>query len=81
MSSTLIAELLARLPILVWLGAGFLGWIAGEMLAADEAAMAYIPVDVPETAIAATFAALVLFSGWVLNRIHARTPGPSSPGE
>jgi YjbE family integral membrane protein len=68
MSSTLIVDILARLPILVWLGAGFLGWVAGEMLAADEAAMAYLPVNVPEPAIAASFAVIVLIGGWLLNR-------------
>jgi YjbE family integral membrane protein len=33
--STLLVKLLDRLPILVWAGAALLGWIAGEMIAAE----------------------------------------------
>ena len=33
--ATLIMALLARFPILVWAGAGLLGWIAGELLMED----------------------------------------------
>jgi YjbE family integral membrane protein len=76
MSSTLIVTILNRLPILVWAGAGFLGWIAGEMLTADEAAMAYLPVEPPEWLVASAFAAFVLIVGWLLNRRH-RAAGTS----
>jgi YjbE family integral membrane protein len=33
--SAIIMALLGRLPILVWAGAGLLGWVAGEMLVSD----------------------------------------------
>jgi len=33
--STLIMSLLTRYPVLVWAGAGLLGWIAGELLVGD----------------------------------------------
>jgi YjbE family integral membrane protein len=33
--ATLIMLILARLPILVWAGAGLLGWIAGDTIATD----------------------------------------------
>jgi YjbE family integral membrane protein len=33
--ATLIMALLARFPLLVWAGAGLLGWVAGEMLDSD----------------------------------------------
>jgi YjbE family integral membrane protein len=33
--AALIMTLLARFPIFVWLGAGLLGWVAGEMLISD----------------------------------------------
>src|SRR6266404_7592185 len=39
--AALIMALLNRLPILVWAGAGLLGWIAGEVMATD-------PVIVPK---------------------------------
>jgi YjbE family integral membrane protein len=67
-SSTLIVTILNRLPILVWAGAGFLGWIAGEMLVADDAAMAYLPGHPSEWIVAALCAALVLAAGWLLTR-------------
>jgi YjbE family integral membrane protein len=35
--ATLISQLLTRFPLLVWAGAGLLGWIAGELLTADPA--------------------------------------------
>ena len=35
--AALIMALLTRLPILVWLGAALLGWIAGDVIATDPA--------------------------------------------
>lgn len=35
--AALIMALLTRLPVLVWLGAALLGWIAGEVIATDPA--------------------------------------------
>src|SRR5678815_718582 len=35
--STLMIKLMERFPIIVMLGAGLIGWVAGEMLAADAA--------------------------------------------
>jgi YjbE family integral membrane protein len=35
--AAIIMALLTRLPILVWAGAGLLGWIAGEVMATDPA--------------------------------------------
>ena len=34
--STLLSELLARFPVLVWAGGGLLGWIAGELIAQEK---------------------------------------------
>jgi YjbE family integral membrane protein len=73
LGSTLIVSILNRLPILVWAGAGFLGWIAGEMLVADEAAMAYLPAQPNEWLIAAACAALVLAIGWLINHRREET--------
>jgi YjbE family integral membrane protein len=39
--STLVMALLTRFPILVWAGAGLLGWIAGEMLVTDPVILGY----------------------------------------
>ena len=35
--AALIMALLARLPILIWAGAGLLGWVAGDVMATDSA--------------------------------------------
>jgi YjbE family integral membrane protein len=40
--AALITLLLERLPILVWAGAGLLGWVAGEAVASDLAVKAYL---------------------------------------
>jgi YjbE family integral membrane protein len=37
--AALIMALLTRLPVLVWLGAALLGWVAGEVIATDPAIM------------------------------------------
>jgi predicted tellurium resistance membrane protein TerC len=71
LSSTLIVTILNKAPLLIWAGAGFLGWIAGEMLVADEAAMAYAPVNPPEWLIPSVCTVLVLAVGWIVTRRHA----------
>ncbi|MDR4306660.1 TerC family protein [Chelatococcus sambhunathii] len=40
--STLLSAVLQRFPILVWLGAALLGWIAGEMIVGDVAALNFL---------------------------------------
>src|SRR5438874_1479071 len=40
--ATLIMTLLSRFPILVWAGAGLLGWIAGELLMEDPVSRPYL---------------------------------------
>ncbi|GGH11334.1 hypothetical protein GCM10007036_08310 [Alsobacter metallidurans] len=69
--ATLIMALLARFPLLVWAGAGLLGWVAGEMLDSDpylverfgEAQLKHLEIPF---AIAGT--ALVLGLGYALKR-------------
>ena len=40
--AALIMALLTKLPILVWAGAGLLGWIAGEVMATDPALVPHL---------------------------------------
>jgi len=40
--AALIMALLTKLPILVWLGAALLGWVAGEVIATDPAVLPWI---------------------------------------
>lgn len=39
--ATLISSILAKFPLLVWLGAALLGWIAGEMIGDDPALLSF----------------------------------------
>jgi YjbE family integral membrane protein len=46
--ATLVTWLLTRLPILIWVGAGLLGWIAGQMIVSDPGVLAYAKDYVPQ---------------------------------
>jgi YjbE family integral membrane protein len=43
----MLSTILERFPILIWLGAALLGWIAGEMLLSDMAVMQWLQVHMP----------------------------------
>jgi YjbE family integral membrane protein len=47
--AAVISEFLSRFPILVWMGAGLLGWIAGETVATDPVIAVHLkaPFDQP----------------------------------
>jgi len=68
--SQLVLKVLLRFPILVILGGGLLGWIAGEIMATDPAVIAWSPIDkeLLHHAAKPLFAALVVAVGWVLAR-------------
>ena len=61
---------LERFPIVVWAGAALLGWIAGELIAADPVMAAYLAAEWrrgPETVARAAAAGAVLVltrAGW-----------------
>jgi YjbE family integral membrane protein len=57
--AALISKAVARFPIMVWAGAGVLGWVAGGIVAADPWAAPYLE----HTVASATGAALVLLVG------------------
>jgi YjbE family integral membrane protein len=69
--ATIIMAMLARFPLLVWAGAGLLGWVAGEMLDSDPWLVGRFGEDVLHrlelpAAIACTL--FVLGAGWILRR-------------
>jgi YjbE family integral membrane protein len=79
--ATMIMALLTRFPILVWAGAGLLGWIAGELMVEDPVSGPYFD------ALAAAYGIshkllltgmhigctlLVLVVGWLLMRRRSR---------
>jgi YjbE family integral membrane protein len=74
--ATLIMALLSRFPLLVWAGAGLLGWVAGEMLDSDpylvgrfgEAQLKHLEIP-----FAIAGAALVLGVGFLMKRRASAT--------
>jgi YjbE family integral membrane protein len=73
--SQLVLKYLLRYPILVILGGGLLGWIAGDIMATDPAVMKLSPIEpgLLHTVAKPLFAALVVAVGWLLaRRVKAR---------
>jgi len=68
--SQIVLRILNRMPILVVLGAGLLGWIAGELIVSDSAIHAFLPYDEHVTAEVAkpALALLVMAAGTLLAR-------------
>ena len=87
--AALMAALLDRLPILIWLGAALLGWIAGETMATDPAvAVRLAPLGAAalkqvEFASAVAGAALAIAAGGLWQRLHdtraRQLPAKNSP--
>ncbi|VFU07644.1 TerC family protein [Methylocella tundrae] len=64
LGSTFLIALLERFPALVWIGAGILGWVAGELIGSDPALAGFLrknAVVVETWQFAAVAAAMVLF--------------------
>jgi YjbE family integral membrane protein len=79
--ATLIMALLSRFPILVWAGAGLLGWIAGELLMEDPVSRPYFDTlgkdfglshQATEYTMQVACTLLVLVCGWLLKKWHSR---------
>jgi YjbE family integral membrane protein len=73
--AALLMALLDRFPILVWAGAGLLGWIAGEIMIEDPAVMGWIGEAVAHRFVywaAAAGALFVLAAGYLI--LKARRP-------
>jgi len=74
--AALMAALLDRFPILIWLGAALLGWIAGETMATDQAVASRLAplgeaaLRQVEFAGAAAGATLAVAAGGLWQRLH-----------
>jgi predicted tellurium resistance membrane protein TerC len=92
--ATLIMALLSRFPILVWAGAGLLGWIAGELLMEDPVSRPYfdqfgldygLDHKAAEIAMQVACTLFVLLCGWLLmkwqNRAGRQTAEHKSAAE
>jgi YjbE family integral membrane protein len=73
--SQLVLRVLNRFPILVMLGGGLLGWIAGEIIVSDPAVYTHLPYDESVQAQIAEplLAVLVMAAGMALSA-RARAP-------
>lgn len=75
--SALLMAMLDRFPVLVWAGAGLLGWVAGEIIINDAAVAGYLGADVVhrfELWTAALGVVIVLGAGWLIRRSRHKTP-------
>ena len=77
--AALIMTLLDRFPILVWAGAGLLGWIVGEVIATDPVVLTYLTENYGvviahrvELVSATLGVVLVLLVGGMWRRAHQR---------
>jgi len=86
--SALLMALLDRYPILVWAGAGLLGWVAGDIMIKDAALLNWFDaalIDKLHYWAAAACAVFVVGVGWLIRRAHHKRAleGPlitDSPG-
>jgi YjbE family integral membrane protein len=90
--AALIGKLLDRAPVLIWVGAALLGWIAGETIIGDKAVASSVISLVGgqfaylETAAAASGAVLVIVVGalwrqWRLSKTSEQAPHKNGRGE
>jgi YjbE family integral membrane protein len=86
--STLIMGLLSRYPLLVWAGAGLLGWIAGELIATEPILQDYVAWLSTYLGVSAKFilrsfevigVLIVLVVGWIITRRSARAESHQHP--
>ena len=80
--STLLMALLNRFPILVWAGAGLLGWVAGEIMIKDAAVVGWMGqafVDKWHLWAAAAGVVFVIALGWIIRKTkHKKRAGAAA---
>lgn len=70
--SSIIAGVLERFPVIMWLGALFLGWTAGSIIASDTFIAHYLDLyEINPIDVAVLFAVLVICAGLVVNKNKA----------
>jgi YjbE family integral membrane protein len=73
--SSILLALIDKFPIIVWIGAAILGFVAGEMLVKDVAVVGYLGQEVAEAwkiPLGIGFAVAVCAAAWLLIRIKKR---------
>lgn len=83
LGATLISKILGRFPLLVWAGAGLLGWVAGGILSHDKAFVALVGPEYAAYILAAPAigAVLVLLTGAATRAIRSRTQMSRHPAD
>src|SRR5690349_2499500 len=79
--STLILKLMNRFPIIITIGAGLLGWVAGEMAVSDPSVTHWIEAghqSLHTIAPVAGAVLVVLVGKWLARRQKAEVPGELS---
>ncbi|MDQ2954674.1 MAG: hypothetical protein M3R18_07035, partial [Pseudomonadota bacterium] len=75
--SALLMALLDRYPILIWAGAGLLGWVAGDIMIKDDALLRWFTADLVQALhywAAGAGAAFVVACGWLMRRAKHKEP-------
>jgi YjbE family integral membrane protein len=72
-SSNLLANLMDRYPVLVYVGAGILGKVGGEMILTDPFIVRTLhPTEAVRLAVEATLVLALIAAGWrIASRVHA----------
>jgi YjbE family integral membrane protein len=70
LGSGILSDLMKRLPVLIWLGAGLLGHVAGHMMLADVRVHALLGVwtHLLESTLPLTLGAIIAAMGWWFSR-------------
>ncbi|WP_058301862.1 TerC family protein [Gorillibacterium timonense] len=68
--SSLVMKLLHQFPILVYIGAGILGYTAGDMFLSDKAMVRLLPLGSWSPIIPYFLALFVVAVGWVMKQAH-----------
>jgi YjbE family integral membrane protein len=78
--STLLLALISRYPLLVWLGAGLLGWVAGKMAVSDpwlRTITAQETIKAVELPVSSAGVVVVLVLAWIIRGSTLRKQGQS----
>jgi YjbE family integral membrane protein len=78
LASDLLSRLMARYPIIVYIGAAVLGRVAGDMIATDPRVVAWLhPPLAAKYALEAALAAVIVVAGWAIQR-RAKAAAPAA---
>ena len=72
-TSSMLSKMMERFPVLIWIGAGILGRVAGEMIVTDPwVRRTFNPSGAVTIAATICGAALVLLAGWTIRRMRRK---------